>query len=1123
MAVPFRLVLAALVLILPPVNDRGLSDEPAKPAPKSRTLDPAKLPPNAVIIVSDNPREALQNVDAVVLTPDEYKKLLEAAEHAKRLANPDKPEPPSVCRLRGTIETRGSQDVAVVRAEFQFRTTSPRAMVLLGLQKGRPVSASIDDGKLAILVPIKEDESFAVQVDSPGEHHVAVELEAPVATRGPKGGERGVELGLPGAAITTVERLTLPPGITRARLGGRNYPVRQFTGGTPAVPSFLLGPTQKLDLAWDAPAVAAQVEPQTIVDGRYDVRVEDRALAIRARLTFKVQAGLVGMWEVIAPPTAELTCEAPTPESPVRIQKPQTKGKAWVIRRELSAADLVLDVTVRAELTPGQPVSVPGFVVSGASQQRGTITVGGPPHLRLAFRPAADVTRREAADDGSREAVFTFFQLPESGSPLAIDAQPARGDVETQCAHQLTLAERGWRWQGKLDVRPIRTEVTAIDLEVPSELQELRPASVELVEGISPVRDATGGRKVVRIQLAEARRKAFSFTLEGLFPVAGAASAATLSLPRLLGTLDHGGSLAAMAPVGLELRGSYREWEGDRPGEWDRPIDPAPRGAAGLAATLERTPARVDLTWRAPRADVLVTATADLQLGERQVTVRHQWRFPGGPTVPRQFIARGSAALAGRVRAVDGGTLTPAGPAEWNVQITAPAGRESVLTLAYSFPMSTASDRSAVVVPLVWLDPCLRCETDVRVWSAATLTGVLVPAAVDGPWTEVPPRAAPDRPTFPALAVHGSGTQLPLTLRLKEAAAGLGMGLVVDRVWVQAVVNADGQQEYRTRCVVRPQQTHYLDVELPAAPTAIQFAAQIDGKRLPWTVADSGPAGGAPGGRFVRLRLDPVESARTPLILDLIYLLPPQRSASRWQLTLVPPRLLGTVFVGPVRWQIGLTSGDLLVDTGDTAAFDWWWGWQRGLLAPRPGWTATDFARWFMPDARTSEAADPLRGGPVDAWETALVGWQPAAEPLRFLVVPRALALLLGSLAVLAIGFAAIRVGPTWRLAGAGLLIAAITILAIGRPQALAWLLYTAEPGLAVLAIAFVARWAAQRRYRRRVLFLPAFARAESQLDEQGRSSLVRNGAANRGRREPTTVDRPANASSQAGLAGEEY
>src|SRR5947209_5394532 len=170
MAVVPWMKVAVVALVL------GALTQPPSPADdaKSRAIDPAKLPPNAVIIVSDKPADALNNVDAVVLSPDEYKKLLAAAEQARRLAAPDKPEPPSVCRLSGTIERRGSQDIALLRVEYQFRTIAPRSAVLLGLQKGQPLAATIDDGKLAVLLAPKDDNGFAVQVDSAREHRVVV-------------------------------------------------------------------------------------------------------------------------------------------------------------------------------------------------------------------------------------------------------------------------------------------------------------------------------------------------------------------------------------------------------------------------------------------------------------------------------------------------------------------------------------------------------------------------------------------------------------------------------------------------------------------------------------------------------------------------------------------------------------------------------------------------------------------------------------------------------------------------------------------------------------------------------------------------------------------------------------
>ena len=119
----------------------------------------------------------------------------------------------------------------------------------------------------------------------------------------------------------------------------------------------------------------------------------------------------------------------------------------------------------------------------------------------------------------------------------------------------------------------------------------------------------------------------------------------------------------------------------------------------------------------------------------------------------------------------------------------------------------------------------------------------------------------------------------------------------------------------------------------------------------------------------------------------------------RWQLTLTPPRLQGPVFAGPVRWQIGLAADNLLLATDGGTHFDWRWGWQRGLLAPCPAWAAND----------------PYRGPPVEGFETALTVWQSGAEPLNFVAVPRPLALLVGSLAVVAV--AAMLIGVL-RLAG---------------------------------------------------------------------------------------------------------
>jgi hypothetical protein len=867
------------------------------------------------------------------------------------------------------------------------------------------------------------------------------------------------------------------------------------SGATQAI---VIGPVPRLDLTWDAPTPATRTDLVLAAEGRYDVRIEERVVTTQARVTLRVLGGTTGVLSLLAPATAEVTPEGGGgADGSVRVERPKDPKKpVWTIRREPSADDLVLSIYLQTDIVPGKPVEVQVFPVAGASQQRGQLTVGWPTHLRLTFKPTADLTRRDGPNETSRDAFFEYYRLPESGTLLEVEVQPARGEVETLIGHQLTLAERGWRWQGKIEVRPVRTEVTVLDFDIPAELQELRPSSAELVESITPQRETTPGRRLVRVQLAEARRRSFSFTLEGLFPFNGTPGTASLPLPRSVGTMDRGGQVSATVSPGLELRGSLREWEGDRPGDWEKPLDPGPRGTPGLVASMDRSPARVDLSWRSPRNDTPLTATVDVQLGERQAAVRYQWRIPPGAAGARQFLLRGPAALAGRLRVEAGGVLTPGGPGEWSVQLPPIAGRDQVLTLAAGFPLPAGPDRPPVSVPLLWPQQVSRCETTVRVWSGVTPSGSLVPVLAEGPWTELPPQAVPDQPSLPALVLNGVGPGLPLMLRLLDAGQGPGTSLVVERIWAQALVDEDGHQAHRARCALRPLHTHYLDVELPAPPAAVQFAAVLDGKRLGWQPVEN---------RAVRLRIDP-DPARPVQILELTYTLLPARidpaQGSHWQTALRPPRFRGPVFVGPIRWQIALPGGDLPFFLGDGAEFEQRWGWQRGLFTPQPAWSAGDLRQWFVADARPGDTS----GDPGDRLATTLVGWQVSSEPLRFVLVPRPLALLGGSLAVVILGLLVGRwAGSKLALLGAGLLVVVIVVLGVTHPQPLGQVLYAVQPGVVVLTVLLVTRRLLRGRYRRQVLLMPGFERTSP-----NGSSLARGGGVVRSRREPTTIDAPA-------------
>src|SRR5262245_55682741 len=99
----------ALILLLLPAAARAaeLPVEPLKVPP--RALEELRIPPGTVIVVRDS-REGLGKVDAVVLSPEEYRKLVDASEQLTKLKSPSKPQLPSVCRVSGKVERRGSQD-----------------------------------------------------------------------------------------------------------------------------------------------------------------------------------------------------------------------------------------------------------------------------------------------------------------------------------------------------------------------------------------------------------------------------------------------------------------------------------------------------------------------------------------------------------------------------------------------------------------------------------------------------------------------------------------------------------------------------------------------------------------------------------------------------------------------------------------------------------------------------------------------------------------------------------------------------------------------------------------------------------------------------------------------------
>jgi hypothetical protein len=470
------------------------ADDPPK---TNRTIDPAKLPPGSVIIISTNPREAFQNVDAVVLSPEEYRKLLDAAEQARK--SPEKSETPSVCRLSGKIELRGNRDVAVLTADYRFRTTGPKAAVAVGLQKAK-LTGAILDGRLAAFGSATEDSGFTVVADAAGDHILRIEFETPVVSRS-KPGERGVEIGLPGSAITTLERLELPPGATQIRIGGRPAAAGALASGTATV----LGPITALDITWDSRSTGILPKPLLAAEARTDLRIEERITTSHTHLTVRVLRGESNGLSLVAPADAEVTAD-----SAHSVEKPsELDRKVWTIRREASGADFVVDIVVRTPTVLGRPFAIRPAIVVGAAQQRGTIVIGTAANVRLSFElsSGADIVRREPADESSRDAIFAYGRIPETGFPLVVTATVMTGQIESLIQHTLTLGDRGWRWQGKIDIRPLRMDVAQLEVEVPANWSEFRTTSADTVESVVPSRELPAGRRLMRLAAERSTRE----------------------------------------------------------------------------------------------------------------------------------------------------------------------------------------------------------------------------------------------------------------------------------------------------------------------------------------------------------------------------------------------------------------------------------------------------------------------------------------------------------------------------------------------------------------------------------------------------------------------------------------
>lgn len=1033
-----------------------------------------KLPDGTIVLYTANPNEAAPKIDGVVLSAKEYAQLVEQAEQLKKLREAAKPVSPSVCRVKGRVDSSTGKPIAKLSVEYSYRTTLPRTPVLLGGQRAAPVAAVGPDGKVPLLELTAD--GLAVLVEQPGEGKITLELEAAVAGRGGKN-EIGFELGLPRAAITSL--VFEPPGPavkklivgTRSPEAGSPRPseIKRATddairyaakpGGT-GVP---LGPIDLLEVAWETQATASATGADGTVSAEADVavRVDESQIETTTRLRLK---GPASEWRIALPKDATVTASRPggTESAVATATRPtDPKQPLWIVQTP-EAGDWLVTAVVRLPRPDAKDPKYPGPYgvvlahVAGLPRQSGTVRVFAPSTIRVSnYRHPAEVRRLDAT--AGAEAPVASFRYATAGAAAPsfdFEARPARGFTAIQPHHKLDLTHEGWRLRTELRVAPVRSTVEQLTLELPAGWRDPIVRPDDRVDEVQAGTEANGKRPWT-IRLANGMAEPFALTVETLFAVPETSNEISLELPRFPGSTERETQVTVTVPEGLAVRATGRDAT--------TATALAPVGttkataAARIEGAFELPVAKLDLAWQPYRAELSATLRADVTLGERQMTVTQTMQFKAADPIGRAIRFKGpSNPLALQASPA----LESAGLGQWSWTPAADA-KEATVTASYSLPLPPRGEAKPgpVDVPLFWPDATSVAAT-VRVWGAPS-PGARRPANVQGPWEERAPEPVAERDSLPwlTLAATGSTRAVPLAFDLTETVED--GGTTIERAAYQTWVAPDGATMARARFLLKRWSPAGLDLDVPGVPTVFVNRERVDGVQpLP-----TGPD----GERAVRVPLPEMKPNRTTLVVEVQYALP---SRPRGEMLLVPPRIRGAVLLAPARVQVALPSNAVPLILGSSFVPDQRWGWRGGFPSPVAALTPDELDRWFLGGA--APADDDAWNGSTD---DAVTGRQYDAASLRVVRVPRLPFVVGCSLLALLVGFGIARLRP--RLVGPAVALVGLLAVAAGAvlPQPATQALAAGLPGLGALALALggatLLRWQA----RRRIDYLPTFRR----------------------------------------------
>ncbi|HEX3146500.1 MAG TPA: hypothetical protein VHR66_00260 [Gemmataceae bacterium] len=1027
----------------------GLTASVANAESPPTTKIPITLPGGFVVVLGG----PLPKSEAPTVPADKYRELQERVDRLQAIVDAAQPIRPRSVELDGRIEQRGRQTVVRLKATFKVATSRPDVLVALGCQRAHAIEARGDDGKPLRLVAA--DDGLRVHFPAAGDHVLRLELDCPVGPRGPKGNELGFEIGLPGAAITT---LTLePPASVKQYSLSTRVPKGQPGGGTaetetevaeverfmPAKGGAPLGAIGSLIVAWEDPTRKA--EAVRSVDGDITVTVGADESVTEARLRLRGQAT---EWRFTAPATADVTVGpwvnagvGKGPADPARLPnviRPEPGQTIWrVENREATAGDLLATITTRTPRTrdAGNRASFPvgPFAVLDVTQQAGVIRVRTP--LAVKATPLMHGDCRREADELGGESVFRYryplLKTAPAAAPLDLTLTAATGAVYCRARSVVRSTENGWKLRAEISLAPSRTEVDEIAIELPEGFKLTDAEPREIIESFATENRKNAKGSICRLRLSGPRRTSFAITLHGDY--AGSVSGASVALvqPHVLGVIGRGSEVFVDIAAGQDVRGTFRVWEGGEIGDTESTFEiEDAANSHRLHGTAEGLAARIDLQLMAAALGARSTIESDVDIGLHRVQVveKLSLRFLGKAPSRMRLMSKANI----RDLRTSRGTLERVGDA-WDLLLPDDGDREPVFHLMFSTPLPAPGDEFAV--PLVEPEAGTSKQL-VRIWTAPALA---VELHQNADWQRAPIEIVATRSTLPEVVLASYGPAGPLVITIVNRRPAQGDGVAITRIQVEARLG--DFVDYRVRFVLS---NCASGAELVFPTGSQNVEALVQGKRL--------TEGVSPIGELLTVRIPPLIVEQDEVVVDVRYRMPGGTTSN-----LEIPLLTQGELVGDVVWSIAPQSRRLALQFGNVVnAWDW-----RSLAAAF--------------GVLTSRGDGQSLGSTVIVRESRTSG-------LRIVEVPR-FAWTLGWSIAIALGLVAWRgVGKRGRHGVSAVLVSAVLLAAVRWPQPLALTLVAMLPGLAAMCLLVLGFRTQFWLYRIRVRRSPSFARTGSSL-----------------------------------------